>query len=90
MSVAHLEVFLFFLTATILVVISWDVSMKVRIARIDALVIGLLFLFYVFIFLGEVVPALVFFVIAIAISLVALLKARSGRATRMQRQWKTV
>jgi len=54
--------------------------MKVRTVYIDILVVGLLVLFYAFLFLGEVVLALVFFVIAIAVSVVALLKVRYGHA----------
>ena len=47
---------------------------------IDVLVSGLLLLLAAFLFLGEVVLALVFFVIAIAVSVVALLKVRYGHA----------
>ena len=52
-----------------------------RIVYIDVLVLGLLVLFYAFIFLGEVILALIFFVIAIVVSFVALLRVRYGQET---------
>ena len=55
--------------------------MKVRTVYIDILVVGLLVLFYAFLFLGEVVLALVFFVTTIVVSIVALLRGRGDHAS---------
>ena len=48
---------------------------------VDVLVSGLLFLLAAFLFLGEVVLALVFFVTTIVVSIVALLRGRGDHAS---------
>ena len=61
-------------------VITLGCAKKIRIGYLDLIIVGLLVMFYIFLFLDEPILALTLFAIALVISLVALLKTKSPHA----------
>jgi Flp pilus assembly protein TadB len=60
--------------------------MKMRLTTADVLILTLLLLFYAFLFLGQALIALVVFTVAITVSLVFLLRAKSTRKNGLKKE----
>jgi Flp pilus assembly protein TadB len=57
-----------------------------RLTTADVLILTLLLLFYAFLFLGQALIALVVFTVAITVSLVFLLRAKSTRKNGLKKE----